>query len=139
MWRPRPRAGAAWLLAGCACTAALAASVGGERALPPGGEAPAPGDFDATLCVAVAAAPPDCGPVSARVDAAGRTVVRISDIVYLLQMYGEQLGITMFHGAMQVDGFFAPYRWRGLELEFVDVEKNTRYELRLGAPRAPAR
>lgn len=65
----------------------------------------------------------DCGPVEVELDRAGRTLVRLSDIVYRLALYGEQLGISMFHGTMQVDGFFAPYRWSGPLLQFTDTEK----------------
>ena len=99
------------------------------------GKPPAPGHYDATFCVAVATAPPDCGPVTADVGPVGQTLVRISDIAYRLEIYGDQLGITLFHGTMQIDGFFAPYQWNGMQLEFRDTEKSTRYELKLGTRR----
>jgi hypothetical protein len=99
------------------------------------GRPPAPGRYDATFCVTVAAAPADCGPVTADVGPAGQTLVRISDIAYRLEIYGEQLGITLFHGTMQIDGFFAPYQWQGNQLQFSDTEKATRYELKLGTRR----
>ena len=99
------------------------------------GPPPAPGLYDATLCVAVAAAAPNCGPVTADVGPAGQALVRVSDIAYRLEIYGDQLGISLFHGTMQIDGFFAPYQWNGAQLEFRDTEKGTRYELKLGARR----
>jgi hypothetical protein len=65
----------------------------------------------------------------------GRVQVRIADIVYRLDPWGDRLGITLMHGTMQIDGFFAPYRWQGRTLLFDDPEKSTRYELKLGARR----
>lgn len=96
---------------------------------------PPAGIYDASLCVATAAGPANCGPVVADIDDQGRLDVRISDIVYRLEPYAEQLGITLFHGTMQIDGFFARYQWNGRTLQFSDPEKNTRYELKLGTRR----
>ena len=106
------------------------------------GQPPPAGRYDAVLCVSVGPAPADCGPVSADIGHAGQALVRISDIAWRLDVVGEQLGVTLFHGAMQVDGFFAPYRWNGPRLQFSDPDKPTRYELKLGprrfdAPPAP--
>lgn len=134
-----PGRGAAFVLAGLALSAALHATperptLGNAGALLKG-PSPAPGLYDATLCVAVAAAAPNCGPVTADVGPAGQAVVRVSDIAYRLEIYGEQLGISLFHGTMQIDGFFAPYQWNGAQLEFRDTEKGTRYELKLGPRR----
>jgi hypothetical protein len=120
---------------------AVAAQAASDRPVPGGahellkGQPPAPGHYDATMCVAVAAAPPSCGPVLADVGPAGQTLVRVSDIAYRLESYGDQLGVSLFHGTMQIDGFFAPYRWSGPQLEFRDLEKGTRYELKLGPRR----
>ena len=91
------------------------------------------------LCVAVGDRAADCGPVEVDIDRAGRTLLRFSDFVYRLELYGEQLGISLFHGTMQVDGFFAPYRWTAKQLQFIDSEKGTRYELKLGPRRFDAR
>ncbi len=44
---------------------------------------------------------------------AGQALVRVSDIAYRLQVHADQLGVTLFHGTMQIDGFFAPYQWNG--------------------------
>jgi hypothetical protein len=134
-----PARRAAIVLIGLACVASARAAP--ERALPGAandllkGSPPAPGHYDATLCVVVAAAPPNCGPVTADVGPAGQTLVRISDVTYRLEIYGDQLGITLFHGTMQIDGFFAPYQWQGNQLKFSDTEKATRYELKLGTRR----
>lgn len=127
-------------LAGLAL-AAPAAPAAPERSTPGAagdllqGQPPAPGRYDAVMCVAVGARAADCGAVDAEVLDGGTVDVRIADILYRLERWGEQLGITMMHGTMQVDGFFAPYRWRGRTLTFTDTEKSTRYELTLGARR----
>ena len=102
------------------------------------GAPPAAGHYDAVLCVAVGARSDDCGPVEVDIDRAGRTLLRFSDFVYRLELYGEQLGISLFHGTMQVDGFFAPYQWNTRRLQFSDPEKGTRYELQLGPRRFDA-
>ena len=39
---------------------------------------------------------------------------------------------------MQIDGFFARYRWAGKTLQFSDPEKSSRYELRIGPRRFEA-
>lgn len=96
---------------------------------------PAAGVYDASLCVLAAPAPRSCGPVIADLDADGKLYLRISDIVYRLEPYGGQLGVSLFHGTMQIDGFFAPFRWNGKTLQFVDDEKTTRYEVSLGTRR----
>lgn len=139
-------AGAAGLVlaatAATVATAALAAPEPGARGTAGAllqGTPPAAGHYDAVLCVAVGPRAADCGPVDVEVDGAGRTLMRFSDFVYRLELYGEQLGISMFHGTMQVDGFFAPYRWAGPLLQFTDTEKSTRYELKLGPRRFDVR
>jgi hypothetical protein len=64
--------------------------------------------------------------------------VRIADIVYRLQLHSSQVDVVLMHGTMQIDGFFAHYEWAGDALRFLDLEKRTRYELRL-SPHAVAR
>ena len=96
---------------------------------------PPPGHYDAVLCVTVGAAAASCGPVTADIGGAGQTLVRVSDIAYRLQVFADQLGVSLFHGTMQIDGFFAPYQWNGNQLQFNDTEKATRYELKLGTRR----
>jgi hypothetical protein len=97
--------------------------------------APPPGLYDAVLCVTVGAAAANCGPVTADIGGAGQALVRVSDIAYRLEVRADQLGVSLFHGTMQIDGFFAPYQWNGSQLQFNDTEKATRYELKLGPRR----
>jgi hypothetical protein len=117
-----------WLL-----PAAWAAAERGSSVLQ--GQAPPAGHYDAVLCVSVGAAPASCGPVRTDIGAAGQALVRVSDIAYRLEVYADQLGVTVFHGTMQIDGFFARYQWVGTVLQFQDPDKSTRYELKIGARR----
>lgn len=71
----------------------------------------------------------DCGPVQIAVLSGNRAVVRISDIVYRLQLHASQVDIVLMHGSMQIDGFTAPYDWQGQTLHFEDPEKGLRYEI----------
>lgn len=94
--------------------------------------APPAGRYDARLCVTVAAAPaPDCGPAQVEVLRDRRLRVRISDIVYHLQLHSSQAEVVLMHGTMQIDEFVAPYDWTGEALQFADLAKRTRYELQL--------
>ena len=102
------------------------------------GSPPPPGHYDAVMCVTVAGAQPSCGSVTADVGGAGQALVRVSDIAYRLQVVADQLGVTLFHGTMQIDGFFAPYQWSGSTLQFSDPDKGTRYEMKLGTRRFDA-
>jgi hypothetical protein len=125
-------AASGWLLAlGTAVVQAAAGSAGVLSIAAP----PPAGTYDARLCVSTGSAPQHCGPVTVDLGDAGLALVRISDIAYRLEVYGGQLGVTLFHGTMQIDGFFAQYQWNGSLLRFVDQEKNTRYELKLGVRR----
>ena len=99
------------------------------------GQPPPAGHYDATMCVTVGDAQASCGAVTADIGDAGQALVRVSDIAYRLEVYPTQLGVTLFHGTMQIDGFFAPYRWSGNSLQFSDPEKATRYEVKLGTRR----
>lgn len=99
------------------------------------GKPPAAGLYDATLCVAVAAEAARCGPVLFDVFANGRADVQIDDVIYRLQPAGDQLGVSLFHGTVQLDGFFVRHKWSGKTLNFADPEKGTRYELQVGARR----
>jgi hypothetical protein len=120
-------------------TSAQAASDPGAPGITAGklfqGLPPPPGNYDAVMCVTVGAGAASCGPVTADIGSAGQALVRISDIAYRLEVYADQLGVTLFHGTMQIDGFFAPYQWRGNNLQFSDPEKGTRYEVKLGTRR----
>lgn len=109
-----------------------AAAAGGTPAA-----APAPGRYDATLCVTLNANPPTCGPVDARVDPDGTLTLRVDDIRYILSFeQGLMVGITM-HGGMQIAEFLSSYRWAGGTLLFSDRERSARYEVEL-APIAAA-
>lgn len=99
------------------------------------GMPPPPGHYDAVMCVTTGGAPASCGPVTADIGGAGQALVRVSDIAYRLQVHADLLGVTLFHGTMQIDGFFATYRWSGSTLLFNDPDKGTRYEVKLGTRR----
>ncbi len=137
---------AAWrrLAAATMALGALSALAAPERAmLGTAGDllkaaAPAPGRYDAVLCVTVGAEAASCGPVTADIGGAGQALVRVSDIAYRLEVRADQLGVTLFHGTMQIDGFFAPFQWNANQLQFNDPEKATRYELQLGPRRFDA-
>jgi hypothetical protein len=96
--------------------------------------APAPGRYEATLCVsASASAPPSCGPAELEVRSTSRAEVRVADIVYRLALRSAQVDVTTLHGQMQIDEFSAEYVWQGDVLSFVDADKQARYEVRAGA------
>jgi hypothetical protein len=126
---------AALSLASMGAQAAAERAVGGTAGELLAGLPPAAGLYDAQICVGVGTAPISCGPVTAEVGNAGQTLVRVSDIAYRLQVHADQLGVTLYHGTMQIDGFFARYQWNGNKLLFIDPEKATRYELKLGTRR----
>jgi hypothetical protein len=108
--------------------AILAAAV-----LPLGAAAAEPslGRYEGRWCVSVGEAAPDCGPAQVDVLRQRRLDVRIADIVYRLQLNSSQVDVVLMHGTMQIDGFFASYEWVGRSLQFLDLEKRTRYELQL--------
>lgn len=101
-------------------------------------DAPPLGRYDGRLCVSVAEATAECGPVQVDVLRNRRLNVRISDIVYQLTLNTSQVDVVLMHGTMQIDGFFANYEWGDSALQFVDQDKRTRYELRL-QQRGPVR
>ena len=74
---------------------------------------------------------PSCGPVQARLARNGLRL-RLSDIVYRLELRGNQLDVTLMHGAMQIDEFSAAFDWSGDTLRFGDAQKRTLYEVQLG-------
>lgn len=92
---------------------------------------PPRGRHDGRFCVTVADTAPDCGPVQVDVLRQGRLRVRVADIVYQLELRTSQLDVVLMHGAMQIDGFVAPYEWVDSALRFDDFEKRTHYELTL--------
>jgi len=96
---------------------------------------PAAGRYDARLCVTLGAGAPSCGPVDTQVLGGNRVLVRVSDIVYRLQLHSSQVEVVLMHGALPIDEFVANYEWAaGPVLGFVDVDKRTRYELHFAAP-----
>lgn len=97
--------------------------------------APPPGRYDATLCVAVGDKPAECGPVVVDMGDNGLALVSVADMRYRLEPMRGQLGVSLFQGNMQLDGFFANHRWSGSVLKFSDPDKPTRYELQLGKRR----
>jgi len=101
-------------------------------------DTPALGRYDGRFCVAVGTAAPDCGPAVVDVLRQRQLRVRIADIVYRLKLNSSQVEVVLMHGTMQIDGFVAAYEWAGTALQFDDLEKRTRYELRL-SPRKPVR
>ncbi len=123
---------ALWALPVAAATEAGSLGTAGELLK---GMPPPPGHYDAVMCVTTGDAPANCGPVTADIGGAGQALVRVSDIAYRLQVHADLLGVTLFHGTMQIDGFFAPYRWSGSNLLFSDPDKHTRYEVKLGTRR----
>lgn len=94
---------------------------------------PAPGRYEAQLCVTTAAsAPPTCGPAELDVRSAARVQVRVADIVYRLHLRPAQLDVATMHGTMQIDEFSAEYEWQGDVLRFVDADKEVKYEVKTG-------
>lgn len=98
--------------------------------------APAPGRYDAELCVATrAGVVPTCGAAEADLHAGGRLDVRIADIAYRLALRSTRVDVATMHGRMQIDEFSAPFEWAGDVLTFTDSAKDVRYEVRLAGRR----
>jgi hypothetical protein len=90
------------------------------------------GRYDGEFCVTVGESPQTCGAVDVHVLSAKLLMVRVADISYQLQLRSSQLlDVVTMHGAMQIDGFEAPYVWRGETLQFYDLSKRTCYQLLL--------
>jgi len=98
--------------------------------------APAPGRYDATLCVSSAALAASCGPAEVDVRASGAVWVQVSDIVYRLRISPGQAVVVVTQGTMQIDEFDAGAEWSGSSLLFADADKQVRYEVQVGSPRA---
>jgi hypothetical protein len=109
------------------CTVLAALAVANANA------APAPGRYDAQLCVATSEAAPSCGPAQVDWRSGQRVQVQISDVVYRLKLRSSQLDVVLMQGSMQLDEFSADYAWQGDTLQFADRDKGARYELQLGA------
>ena len=97
--------------------------------------APAAGRYEGRFCVAIRSGPPDCGPVQVDLRRADQALVRVSDLLYSLTLRSGKVDVVLKHGAMQIDGFTAPYEWQGNALRFVDADKGVRYEVQLGERR----
>src|SRR6187455_1205093 len=69
--------------------------------------APAPGRYDATLCVSSAALASSCGPAEVDVRSSGAVWVQVSDIVYRLRISPAQSVAVVTQGTMQIDEFDA--------------------------------
>ncbi|MEO6743369.1 MAG: hypothetical protein ABIS28_03075 [Caldimonas sp.] len=98
--------------------------------------APAPGRYDATLCVSSAALAASCGPAEVDVRSSGAVWVQVSDIVYRLRVSTAQSVVVVTQGTMQIDEFDAGAEWSGTSLRFADADKQVRYEVQVGSPRA---
>jgi hypothetical protein len=99
----------------------------------PMAQVPGVGDYDASLCVTVGQAPPNCGPAVVSW-AGGIARVRLGDFAYVLWLYPRRIEVALMQGEMQVQEFKATWQWQGRDrLLFKDDGRNTRYELRLGA------
>jgi hypothetical protein len=95
---------------------------------------PRPGRYEATLCVQTSPAnPPSCGAAEFELQSSTRAQVRVADVVYRLHLRPAQVDVMTMQGKMEIDEFSAPYEWRGDVLNFVDPDKNVRYEVRPGA------
>ena len=123
----RTRSTAALLRPSAIC---LAAAVGTSAIA-----APAPGRYDATLCVSSAALASSCGPAEVDVRASGAVWVQVSDIVYRLRISPGQAIVVVTQGTMQIDEFDTGAEWSGSALRFADADKQVRYEVQVGAPR----
>jgi hypothetical protein len=95
--------------------------------------APAPGRYEAQLCVALSGAAPSCGPAQVDWRSDRRVRVQLSDIVYQLKLHSSQLDVVLKQGGMQLDEFSTDYAWQGDTLQFADRDKGARYELQLGS------
>ena len=124
MSAPRPHAVLGWSAVGAASLLAL-----------PAYAAPAPGRYDATLCVSSAALAASCGPAEVDVRASGAVWVQVSDIVYRLRISPATSVVVVTQGTMQIDEFDAGAEWSGSALRFADADKQVRYEVQVGSPR----
>ncbi|MDO9353552.1 MAG: hypothetical protein Q7T55_07645 [Solirubrobacteraceae bacterium] len=96
---------------------------------------PEPGRHAAEFCVATLPKPASCGRVQAELGKNGLLRFRIDDVRYTLQLHSSQLDVVVMHNVVQIDEFTANSDWRGETLTFLDVDRNSRYEIRF-APAA---
>jgi hypothetical protein len=96
--------------------------------------APAPGRYEATLCVTTSSAEPaSCGAALFELHTKARADVRIADVVYRLHLLPAQVNVMTMQEKMEIDEFSAPYEWQGNVLTFTDPDKQVRYEIKAGA------
>ena len=133
----RPRRGGSAL--GVLATLALVAASGSARAAATEPAAPAPGRYEATLCVSHADETASCGAAELDVGSSGNVRIQVSDIVYRLRLRTGSSAVVVMHGAMQIDEFATGAEWAGASLRFTDAEKRVRYEVKVGAARRAAR
>jgi hypothetical protein len=96
--------------------------------------APAPGRYEATLCVSTSpAGPPSCGAAEFQLHSKTLAQVRVADVVYRLHLKPAQVDVMMMQGTMEIDEFSAVYEWNGDVLSFTDPDKKVRYEIKPGA------
>lgn len=127
VWPVASRLIAAALLGAAAVAASAAVSSG----------RPAVGRHSGELCVATAAAAPNCGAAQIELRRDGSARVRIDDVVYQLQLHSSQVEVVLMHGTVQIDEFTVPYEWVGRTLQFSDDERDTRYEVRFATKANP--
>jgi hypothetical protein len=105
-----------------------------------GAAGPAPGRYEATLCVGTAAAAPEsCGAAQFELRPGGRAQVAVADVVYRLHLRPAQLDVATMQGTMEIDEFSTTYEWQDGRLRFTDADKNVRYEVKVGAKLPAAR
>ncbi len=95
--------------------------------------APLPGRYEATLCVGASSAKPSCGPALFELRPGGHAEVRVADVVYRLHLRPAQVDVMTLQEKMEIDEFSGTYEWHAHLLSFTDLDKNVRYEVKLGA------
>ncbi|MDQ2928579.1 MAG: hypothetical protein ABI330_15165 [Caldimonas sp.] len=96
--------------------------------------APAPGRYEATLCVRTSEADPaSCGPAVFELRSGGHAQIRVADVVYRLHLRPAQVDVMTMQERVEIDEFSAFYEWHGKVLTFTDPDKNVRYEVKTGA------
>ena len=90
-----------------------------------------PGDglYDGELCVATGTQAPNCGAAALSLSH-GRAKVRVSDVVYDLELHDGQLDVMLIHGSTLIDVFSADYFWENGVLRFIDNDRRVQYRVR---------
>lgn len=90
-----------------------------------------PGDglYAGELCTAAPARGLDCGAADVSLSG-GRAKVRVSDLIYDLNMEDGRVEVMLVHGRTLVDVWSAPYSWDHHFLRFIDQERRTFYRVR---------